>query len=710
MKHSILIISALLAVTSCSTTRILQEDQYRLAHNEVHITNPDAGVTESDISSYIKQSAQSWGPMLCVYNWSNGSGKGFDKLWEKIGTAPVIYNEDLLPDSIENIRKRLEYLGYYNSDVQASMSSTKKKIASVTYNVTLGKQYSIDSLIYDVPEGEFKTDFLADMPSSLVHKGDFLSENILDKESDRNSAVLRESGYYGFNKNNYFFVADTLNPGWTTLVYSVKEYSRSQNESEATPIRKYKFGDVSITRSADIKFNDELLKKLNLIKPGDPYSESIVNTTYRRLSSVKLFNGVSIQMTPKDSSTVDCNIALSDTKLQGVKVDLEMSTNSTGLIGVSPQVTWNHKNIFHGGEWLTLGFNGNFQFRAKDHVHSTEFGATAALTLPQFVGLPYTLFPGPVIPQTEIMASFNYQNRPEYTRNIASISYGYNWQSGTDMFFQVTPLRISYVNLFNLTEEFASVLAEHPWLRDSYRDHIDIGMGGILYHTTNSSLVPKSSYHYERVSFDLAGNLLSAFNRILPQGEDDDAHLLFNVPYSQYVRLEAQLGRTFFIGDRTSVALRAMAGAGHAYGNSTIMPFEKRFYCGGANSMRGWQARSLGPGSTSPMEYFAIPSQTGDWKMEFDAELRFPIISLIEGAVFAEAGNVWDYNSKENLIKSIAADWGFGLRFNIKDAMLLRVDMGLKLYDPCRYEPWLAPEEWFMRDGFALHLGVGYPF
>lgn len=710
MKRIILIISGLLMLVSCSTTRILQEDQYRLSRNEVIITNPDEGCAESDVSSYIKQSAQSWGPMLCVYNWSNGSGKGLNKLWEKIGTAPVIYDEDLIPDSIENICKHLEYLGYYGSNVEASMASKKKKLATVTYAVTLGKKYSIDSLIYDVPEGEFAKDFMADMPSSLVHKGDFLSENMLDKESDRNSAALREMGYYGFNKNNYFFVADTLDHNWTTLVYSVREYTRSQNESQATPIGKYKFGNVSITRSADIKFNDDLLKKLNLIKPGDPYSESIVNTTYRRLSSVKLFNGVSIQMNPRDSSTVDCNIVLSDTKVQGVKVDLEMSTNSNGLIGVSPQLTWNHKNIFHGGEWLTLGFNGNFQFSAKENVRSTEFGATASLTLPQFVGLPYKLFPGPVIPQTEILASFNYQNRPEYTRNIASISYGYNWQSGDDMFFQIYPIKISYVNLYNLTEKFAEVLVEHPWLRDLYMDHIDLGIGGILYHTTNSSLVPQSSYHYERVSFDLSGNLLSAFNKILPQGEADEAHIIFGVPYSQYVRVDAQLGRTFFIGDRTSVALRAMAGAGHAYGNSTTMPFEKRFYCGGANSMRGWQARSLGPGSSVPMDYFAIPSQTGDWKMEFDAEVRFPIIGLIEGAVFAEAGNVWDYNSKEKLLESLAADWGFGIRFNIKNAMLLRVDMGLKLYDPTRYERWLAPEEWFRNDGFALHLGVGYPF
>lgn len=710
MKFKALIFCALMAFTSCSTTRILQENQYRLAHNEVHITNPDEGCTEADISSYVKQSAQGWSPMLWIYNWSNGSGKGFSKLFEKIGTAPVIYNGALVPESAENIKKHLEYLGYYGSDVQTGMQF-KKKLATVTYNVTLGKKFTIDSLIYELPEGgEFEKDFRDDIPSSLVHKGDFLSEHILEQESDRSSAALREKGFYGFNKNNYFFVADTLNPDFTTLTYAVREYTRSQNESEATPIRKYKFGDVTITRSADLKFKDNVLQKLNLIKPGDPYSESIVNTSYKRLSAIKLFNGISIEMTPRDSSTVDCNISLSDTKLQGIKADFEVSTNSTGLIGVSPQISWNHKNIFHGGEWLTLGFSGNFQFRAKDKVHSTEFGTNATLTLPKFLGLPYKLFPGPVVPQTEIMAGFNYQNRPEYTRNIVSFSYGYTWQTGTDMFFQINPLKISSVKLYNLTDEFAKVLVEHPLLLDSYLDHVDLGAGGVLYHTTNSDLVPQSSYHYERVSFDFTGNLLSLFNNILPYGYADDRHYLFGVPYSQYVRLEASLGRTIFIADRTSVAFRALAGAGYAYGNSSSMPFEKQFYCGGANSMRGWQARSLGPGADPMEEFFAIPSQTGDWKMEFDAELRFPIAGILEGAVFAEAGNIWSYGRKENIFTTIAADWGFGLRFNIKGAMLLRVDAGLKLYDPSRTECWLAPEEWFRRDGFALHLGVGYPF
>lgn len=708
MKRSILITAAILALCSCSTTRILQEDQYRLARNEVSISNPDGGCSESDVSSYIKQSAQGWGPMLCVYNWSNGSGKGFNKLFEKIGTAPQIYNPSLVPESVDNIKKHLEYLGYYGSDVETSMTS-KKKLATVRYNVTLGKRYKIDSLVYDVPEGEFRQEFMDDLGASLVKKGGYLSENMLDIESDRSSAALREKGFYGFNKNYYFFEADTLTPGFTTLVYSIKEHTRSESESQAMPIRKYSFGDVSITRSADLKFNDKLLRRLNLIQPGAPYSETIVNTTYKRLSSVKLFNSVSIEMTPSDSERVNCNIQLTDSKLQGVKFDLEMSTNSSGLIGVSPQLSWNHKNIFHGGEWLTIGFSGNFQFKATDNVHSTEFGANATLSLPEFLGLPYKLFPGPVIPRTEIMAALNYQNRPEYTRNIISFSYGYTWQTGTDMFFQVNPLKISSVKLYNLTEEFADILAEHPLLLDSYMDHIDMGAGGVLYHTTNSSLVPQSSYHYERLNFDFSGNILSLFNKVLPYGEFDNRKYVLGLPYSQYVRLEASVGRTIFIADRTSIAFRALAGAGYAYGNSTSIPFEKQFYCGGANSMRGWQARSLGPGAANMEEFFAIPSQTGDWKMEFDAELRFPIAGILEGAVFAEAGNIWDYGQRFD-IDTIAADWGFGLRFNIKNAMLLRVDAGLKLYDPCRTEPWLAPEEWFRRDGFALHLGVGYPF
>ena len=234
-----------------------------------------------------------------------------------------------------------------------------------------------------------------------------------------------------------------------------------------------------------------------------------------------------------------------------------------------------------------------------------------------------------------------------------------------------------------------------------------------LYHTTDASIVPKSSYGFSRLSFDLSGNLLSLFNRFMPLDEVSGHRRLLGLPYNQYVRAELELGKVFRYGrnDGQAIAMRLDMGIGHAYGNSTALPFEKQFYAGGASSMRGWQVRTLGPGFSQIDDSFVIPSQTGDIKLEADLEYRFDMFWKLEGAVFAEVGNVWRLDMMRNFFESLAGDWGVGLRVNL-DFILLRIDAGFKVHDPARPEGsrWLRPAEWVGRDGYAIHFGVGYPF
>lgn len=712
--------AAMLLACSCSTTKFIPDGSYRLAANEVAITN-DAKFNTAEVSSYIKQQPNSyfifgWNPFLNVYNWGDGSGKGLDKVWRKIGTAPVVFNPSLVESSRQNINKHLEYLGYYGSVISAEVT-TVRKLARVKYTITLGKRYVIDEITYSIPDQEdFAARFMADSVNHLVKPGDFLSEKLLEEESVRGASVFRGDGYYDFSKNNYFFVADTVNtPGHTVLDYGIKSYTRNEPAMDKGPIARYKFGNVSITHANDVKFRESALRRLNLIKPGDWYDENTVNNTYSRLSALKVFSGVSMQLTPTDSAVVDCTIHLSDSRQQGFKVDLEASTNSNTLIGISPQLSWYHKNIFHGGEWLTLGFTGNFQFKPGTSIRSTVLGANATLSFPKFLGLPYTAFPGPYIPRTEVKGSFNYQDRPEFTRNMASASYGYTWQTGPHLFFQVYPLQMSFVDLKNVTESFQKVLDANPYLWSAYSDHIDAGVGGIIYHTTNTDIVPKTSYNYERLAFDLSGNLISLVDAVITgPSERRTTRYLFGVPYTQYIRAELQLGRTirFGVKENHALAFRFVAGQGYAYGNSSSLPYEKLFYVGGANSMRGWQAHALGPGFSKPDSSFAIPSQTGDVKLEADIEYRFKMFWKMEGALFAEAGNVWEFRyGLKNTVPSLAGDCGFGLRLNL-DFILVRLDAGFKVRDPSR-DPglrWIGPSGWFDKDGYAIHFGVGYPF
>ena len=444
---------------------------------------------------------------------------------------------------------------------------------------------------------------------------------------------------------------------------------------------------MQITHPERLKIRHKVLENLNTLRPGDLYNEKEVNTTYTRFASVGMLSGVNVNLEPVSDDQVDCNITLRNSRLQAFRADLEASVNSTGLVGISPQLNYIHKNIFHGGEQLNIGVKGNFQFKPRDPAYSTEVSVTGSIRFPKFIGLPNRIFKGPNIPRTDITMGFVYQDRPEYRRAVISTQ-------------------------------------TNPFLLSAYMDHFDMGVGGMLYYTTDASAVPKTPFHYVRFGFDLSGNLLSLFNPLMPVNEYDE-HTIWSTPYSQYVRGELNLGKVFRFGknDQQAVALHLMAGAGYAYGNSDNMPVEKLFYSGGSMSMRGWQARTLGPGTSQPMTMFSIPSQVGQMKLEANVEYRFPLVWKLEGALFADAGNIWDfpplwndytddgsYFSFKTFPESLGLDWGLGIRLNL-DFILIRVDAGVRLHDPVREEGnrWVPINQWF-KGNYAIHFGVGYPF
>ena len=716
----------LMTAASCSTTKVLQDGEYRLAKNKI-VVEGDKSFNTGKLDPYIKQKANTyfifgWNPFLNIYNWSNGKGKGWDKFVQKIGVAPVVYEPDLVDKSITSMEDHLDYLGYYNSHIDSEIR-TKKRRVYVTYKVRLGKRYPIEEIQLNLPEkGEFTETFLKDTAEITIKKGDFLSEAALEAETERVATKMRNQGFYSFNKNYFSFQADTIQKGGkATLQYNINEFTRNQTVKEASPINRFYIDKVDIEYPANLRIRKKILRELTTITPGSVYGADIVNSTYSRLSALKVFSSVNIGMTQSAEDKVDCRISLAQSRLQGFKVNLEASTNSSGLFGISPQISYYHKNVFHGGELLNLSFMGNFQFKFKSPVKATEFGVSASLTFPNFFPLPYRLFKG-AVPRTDVSASYNYQNRPEYTRNIISTSYGYIGNLHNKFFYQVYPLQLSIVQLSNLDEQFFSQLANDPFLWNAYQNHFDLGSGATLYYTTNTETVPKSSYFYTRLQFDIAGNLLSAFNPLMKQ-DDLGSRVIWETPYSQYVRGELTIGKTWFFGRKNgqSVAMRLVAGAGHAYGNSRSLPFEKHFYGGGANSLRGWQARSVGPGRDSLETSFVIPNQSGDMKLEFNAEYRFNMFWKVEGAVFGDIGNVWSLvkiDDKEedlslfrfkNFGESLAADWGVGVRLNL-GFLLIRVDLGMKVHDPSREQKWVNPAQWLKRNNYAIHFGVGYPF
>ena len=707
-----------LALAGCSTTSSLPEGEYLLRKADVKVN--DKSFNASDLSSYIVQKPNSYllglNPLLSIYNWAGNSQTGFANFLRRLGTAPVVYEAGKVDESTANLAQHLNYMGYYGSQVESDVNVKGRK-AYVTYYVTLGRRYTLSAIDYEIPTyGTFQEDFAADLPNTTLHTGDFLSEEALEAEANRSARHFRNRGYYGFTKSYFAFEADTLaHDGTARLKAQIRDYALEDDPSSARPHRKYTIGKVSIDYPKDLKIRHKVLENLNLLRPGQPYSEKTINDTYTRFTNVSMLSGVNVNVTPVSEDQVDCNISLRNSGLQGFKTNLEASVNSSGLIGISPQLSYYHKNIFRGGEVLNLGLKGNFQFRPSDKVSSTEVSLSTGVRFPRFIGLPNRLFKGPYIPHTDISLSFNYQNRPEFRRSVIASAITYNGRFSERLFYQFSPIRANISRIFDISDDFYLSLLDNIYLLQVYSDNFDMGVSGMLYYTTNASTIPTTPYHYARLSVDLSGNVLSLFNPLLPV--KDGQHLIWNTPYSQYVRGELQLGKTFRFGkdDKQSLALRFLIGAGYGYGNSSYQPLDKMFYCGGSTSMRGWQARTLGPGTRKPYsEYFIIPTQIGESKMEANIEYRFPIFWKFEGAAFVDAGNIWDLSGDEGetfSLEGIGLDWGLGLRVNLS-FILLRLDAGFRIHDPARDagDRWVGPNRWFTGSNIAIHFGVGYPF
>ena len=711
-ERGLMLLLAVLLLASCSTTRVLKDGQYRLKRNSITVSN-DAHFNAGQLDAYLKQKPDR-SLFTYVYNWSTKE----NSIWHKLGTAPVIYDPDLVDASAANLERHLEYLGWYGSRVEATVSVHKQDV-EVHYDVILGKRYKITEIHYALPErGTFAADFLKDTANVTIRPGDWLSEEALEAETVRSSAVLRNMGYYGFNKNYYFFEADTLrNPGEAILEMRVNEYTRNETEKSAVELKRFRFGEVSIYYPKNLKVDERVIRHLNMIRPGMPYGEDVVSNTYSRLSTLNLFSGVNVELNQDGEDRVNCDINLTPARLQGFKLNLEASSNSIGLLGLSPQLSFYHRNIFHGGETLNLSFMGNFQFKPRSDIRSTEFGVSAGVNIPKFLFLPDRLFPR-AIPRTEVSASFNYQDRPEYRRHIISFSYGYTG-SHRNLYYQIQPAQLSIVRVFNMDENFMETLLANPFMWNAYQEHFILGLGGTFYYTTDASVNPQGDYHYARLQVNTAGHVLGAFKHWMDKDPNGQG-MIWNTPYAQFVRAELSVGKTWRFGrnDNQGFATRFLVGIGHAYGNSTALPFEQQFYSGGANSLRAWQARNVGPGNAQADASFVIPNQTGDMKLEANAEYRFPLFWKLNGALFVDAGNVWNLSddsdegarfSFSNLGRTVAADWGTGIRVDL-NFILVRLDMGFVTLDPSREQRWVGPSGWFRRGGYAIHFGVGYPF
>jgi len=735
----------ILLLSGCAGTRYVPQGEYLLRKNTIEVV-PEKIVSPSSLESYIRQKPNTsivfgWKAFLNIYSLSPDKDNGWSRFLRRLGEPPVVFDPDLITYSKHNMDNYLTSLGYYFNEIADSVTYRNRK-ASVHYKVIPGKTYTIDTIRLGNADTNLSELYSAHQEHSVVKPGDVLSSLSLEKEAARINSVMRNNGYYSFNRSHISFLADTLSPGGTAALevqlpaqglhkpYTIRKINvyPGFDPIQAVMDSTY-YGSMDTLDHEGMTFffsgksilRPRLIRNMSFIRPGELYDESKVKTTYDRLSNIRLLNSVTLlfdevpSSLQKDTAEVDCTIRLSPGNSQGYKLNLEASSNSNGLIGISPALSYYHKNIFRGGEWLTLGLMGNFQFKMRDPVRATELGASLTLTFPKMLfPISHRIFTNR-IPRTDITASYSYQSRPEYTRNIASGTFGYTWSMGEKYHYTVNPVKMKLVKLFNMSPGFLASLND-PFLIDTYRDHFDLGLSSIFYYTSDNSAVHRKTWQYVRLGLESGGNLLSAFNSLM-KTDSTGSHTIGNIAYYQYVKVDMNSGYTF-IRDGHQLAFRLYAGVGVPYGNASSLPLEQMFYAGGANSLRAWQARTVGPGSMPVDSTFSIPNQAGDIRLELNLEYRFPLFWKLEGALFADAGNIWTL-PRENadpagvfrfgdFYKSIAMDAGLGIRVNL-NFVILRLDLGMIVRDPVK-QAWIPPSRWLKKDNYSFQFGVGYPF
>jgi hypothetical protein len=420
---------------------------------------------------------------------------------------------------------------------------------------------------------------------------------------------------------------------------------------------------------------------------------------------------------------------------QSTSVDIE-GTNTSGNFGVAGNVTYQHRNLFRGAEVYELKFRGAIERLqhltndgVPDYFNTRELGVESSVMFPKLLGPGYYInnFER-FLPKTVVTMGYNYQKRPEYTRTISNIKFGYDWKSTEDLRHIWNLVDYNKVNVYEYDPDFIDGIND-LYIRSSFTDHLIFAMNYSLIYN-NQRVNTLKDYTYLRFNIESSGNILWALSKISNKQfvQETDSlktattkyYEVFNTRFAQYIKSDIEISHGYKIDEYNSLVGRAFFGIGLPYGNFDVLPFEKKYFTGGANGIRAWPVRSLGPGTykASPKDY---PNQTADIKLEANLEYRFKLIAFVEGAFFLDAGNIWAINEKDNregalfelnkFYKQIALGTGAGLRFDLS-YFIFRLDLGIKLRDPS--EPanrgWIIGSRSYQGNDFNLSFAIGYPF
>lgn len=710
-RYSYIPFSILLLTTACSTGKYVQEGEYIL--DKVAVVSDQSDYNAAPLSQYVRQKEK---PKL------------FSLFRNPFSRKPVIYDTLQARLSCQDLMTAMQNEGYMNAGVSL-YTETKGKKLKATYLLHPGQPFLIGKVNYNIQdEGIQQLLHLDQTDNQHIKPGMRFTVETLDNERKRIAGLLSDNGYFRFNKDFIHFTADTvMGRKDIALTLQLRKYKPNNNSPEVDHTR-YLIRDV-LFQSNDsdrIHLRKQVLLNATAIKAGRPYDASALQRTYNnfaRLQAVKYTN-IKFAEVP-DTNLLDCHIQISTNKPSTISFQPE-GTNTAGDLGAAASITYTNRNLFHGSEQLSIEFRGAYEaitgLEGYQDQNYTEFSVETKLVFPRFLA-PFLSksFRRRQTASSEWAVSWNFQNRPEFHRRVFSSAWRYRWSEPKHhLNYRFDLLDLNYVYM--------------PWISSTFkRDYLDNAenRNAILRYNYEDIFIMKAGFTVSytdgvdavRANFESAGNLLNGVSKGFGfKTNSQGQHTLFNIAYAQYVKLDFDYTHLFQFDKRNALALHAGLGVAYPYGNSTVLPFEKRYFSGGANSVRGWSVRELGPGKFKGTDgRIDFINQTGDVKLDLNAEYRSSLFWKLQGALFIDAGNIWTLRNYAEqpggqfkfteFYKQIAASYGMGLRLNF-DYFILRFDMGMKAINPAyesEKEHWSIFHPKLSRD-FDFHFAVGLPF
>ncbi len=772
-----LLILLVLFGSSCSVQSKLDENKYLLVKNNIEIE--DSEVKSSELKRYVRQTPNKkilgfYRFHLGVYLLADRGKENRFKRWMKntIGEPPVIYDPVLTQSTVRQFELYMQSKGYFDAKVRFEEKESRKRMR-VTYYVEGNEPYTIREIDYVINDPFIGKFILNDTANTLIQSGKNYDADVFQKERERVSRKLRNSGFYEFSRDFIVFRVDTTLsqkqadleilfknpiepfPGRRDTVVEKRhkryfinkvnifpEYSALRAPSAYSDTTTVLAGDnarkYSFFHDNPLRIKPKVITRNIVIKPRDTYSAKSVEQTYTYLTALRNFRYVNIHFDkskqvfenkePNDTiGYLDARIQLSRSPSIAYSIEAE-GLNTAGNLGFGANLLLQNKNIFRGAEIFNFrikaalemaGDRDGYQVFESLPFNTFETGAEMSIEFPKLL-LPIAedRLSQRARPKSMIMTGINFRQRPDYTRYVFNINYGFEWSETREKRHYVTPIEISSIRIYNDSILRANIPDANPLILSRFRNHLTAGLNYTFEYNTQSR-GKDIDFTYLRTNFETSGNVLYLASELLDAPKDSDGNYrVFNIPYAQFVKGDADWRYYRVFNEYNTLVFRAMAGIGVPYANANVLPFVKSYYSGGANSIRAWRIYNLGPGSYTG-ESEASFDRYGDIKIECNMEYRFPIYSFFYGALFVDAGNVWfikenpDFEGGEFLLnkfyKDIAIGSGLGLRLDF-DFFVFRLDAGYPMRDPAKYEGnrWISSSA--KLSDFNYNIGIGYPF